>query len=246
MINFIFSIPIESVGLCSTNDTTDGKPLFSITFGSNSGQYSSETPSSFGFSTSHEQQFASQIAEGMFGFVNLVPERKHEIFDNIWLNGEKNKEWDHTENDTGGYMYIVNVAGGNSKLFRYTANYLCIGLRYEFSAYLANVLVKKWVDLGYLLQPNIRFEVRTATNDNQLVAQFSTDDIPAYEKLTWSKYGLSFNASSTSVVLLMISNAGGGDGNDLAIDDIELRVCSTNHSGFCPPGQCIYYSLNMR
>jgi hypothetical protein len=236
MINFIFSIPIESVGLCSTNDTTDGKPLFSITFGSNSGQYSSETPSSFGFSTSHRQQFVSQIKEGMFGFVNLVLEKKHEFFGNIWLNGEKNKEWDHTVNDTGGYMYIVNVAGGNSKLFRSTVNYLCIGLRYEFSAHLANVLVKRLVDAGILLQPNIRFEVRNTTNENQLLAQFSTDDIPAYKELTWSKYGLSFNASSTSVVLLMISNAGGGDGNDIAIDDIELRVSSTNDCGLCPSG----------
>ncbi len=236
MINFIFCVPIESVGLCSINDTTDGKPLFSITFGSNSGQYSSEKPSSFGFSTSHQQQFASPIDEGMFGFVNLVPEKKHESFGNIWLNGEKNKEWDHTENDTGGYMYIVNVAGGNSKLFRSTVNYLCIGLRYEFSAHLANVLVKKWVDQGYLLKPNLRFEVRAATNENQLLAQFSTGDIPEYDEMTWSKHGLSFTASSTSVVLLMISNAGGGDGNDLAIDDIELRVFPTNHSGFCPPG----------
>ncbi len=246
MINFIFCVPIESVGLCSINDTTDGKPLFSITFGSNSGQYSSEKPSSFGFSTSHRQRFASPIDEGMFSFVNLVPEQKNVFSLDIWLNGDINKGWDHTENDTDGYMYIVNVAGGNSKLFRYTVNYLCIGLRYEFSAYLANVLVKYLVDADSLLQPNIRFEVRNATNENQLLAQFSTDDIPAYEKLTWSKYGLSFNASSSSVVLLMISNAGGGDGNDLAIDDIELRVCSTNHSGFCPAGQCIYYSLNMR
>lgn len=245
MINFIFSFPIESVGLCSINNETDGRSLFTITFGSNLAQYSSETPSSFGFDTSHRQKFAPPIDEGMFSFLNLIPGRKmNEVFD-IWLEGKKNNEWDHTENDNGGYMYLVNVAGRNSKLFRSSVNYLCVGLRYEFSAYLANVLVKqrnnKW-----LYPSNIRFEIRDAINENQLVAQFSTGDIPIFEGLTWLKYGLSFNASSTSAVLLMISNAGGGDGNDIAIDDIELRVCLPNDCGFCPPGQCIYYYLNVK
>ncbi len=245
MINFIFSVPIESVGLSSINDTTDGKPLFSITFRSNSGQFSNEKPSSFGFSTSHQQQFASPIDEGMFGFVNLVPEKKMGIL-NIWLYGEKNKGWDHTENDINGYMYLVNVGANNSQIFRSTVNYLCIGLRYELSAYLANLIISSATAFFPALKPNIRFEVRNATNENQLLAQFSTGDIPEYEKMTWLKHGLSFTATSSSVVLLMISNTEGGDGNDLAIDDIELRVFSTNHSGFCPPGQCIYYSLNMR
>ncbi len=236
MINFIFSIPIESVGLCSTNDTTDGKPLFSITFGSNSGQYSSEKPSSFGFNTSHQQKFASPIDEGMFGFVNLVPEKEMNGFIDMWLNGKEKKGWDHTENDTDGYMYIVNVAGGNSELFRRTVNYLCIGLRYELSVYLAN-LIRKSINFFFpVLKPSIRIEVRNTTNENQLLAQFSTGDIPEYDEMTWSKHGLSFNASSSSVVLLMISNVGGGDGNDVAIDDIELRVSSTNDCGLCPSG----------
>jgi hypothetical protein len=34
----------------------------------------------------------------------------------------------------------------------------------------------------------------------------------------------------------MVSNVKGGDGNDIAIDDIELRVCSTVYSNFCPSG----------
>jgi len=237
VINFIFSVPIESVGLCSINDTTDGKPLFSITFGSNSGQYSNEKPSSFGFSTSHQQQFASPIDEGMFSFVNLVPEKKMNGLIDMWLNGEKKKGLDHTENDIGGYMYIVNVGANNSEIFRSTVNYLCIGVCYEFSMYLANP-IQDLINIVYLTppKPDIRLEVRTATNENQLLAQFSTGDILDYDKMAWSKHSLLFTATSSSVALIMITNVGPGNGNDLAIDDIELRVCSTNHSIVYPPG----------
>ncbi|CAF1262667.1 unnamed protein product [Rotaria sp. Silwood1] len=56
-----------------------------------------------------------------------------------------------------------------------------------------------------------------------------------YKTMTWSKRGVSFVAHTSSVVLLMISEAEKGDGNLLAIDDIKVRVCSINHSGFCPP-----------
>jgi hypothetical protein len=130
-------------------------------------------------------------------------------------------------------MYFVNVGSSGAPLFNSTVNNLCIDVCYEFSMYLANPMQDLTL---FAPKPNIRFEARNPTNENQLLAQFSTDDIPSYEKLTWSKYGLSFTASSTSVLLLILSNVKGGDGNDIAIDDIELRICSTNHSGVYPPG----------
>ncbi|CAF4704075.1 unnamed protein product, partial [Rotaria socialis] len=84
-------------------------------------------------------------------------------------------------------------------------------------------------------EPNIRFEVRAVHKKGDLIAQKSTGDIPVYQHMTWSKHGLSFVATSSSVVLLMISNVGGHPGNDLAIDDIQLRVSSANQTGFCYP-----------
>jgi hypothetical protein len=54
--------------------------------------------------------------------------------------------------------------------------------------------------------------------------------------MTWLKYGLSFIASSSAVDLLMISNARSGIGNDLAVDDIELHVCSSVVSSFDSTG----------
>jgi hypothetical protein len=194
-----------------------------ITFGFGSAQYSTNTPATFNFTTTHEQNFGSRIENDHFGFVNAVPD-----YLGNWHTGAK----DHTENDTGGYMYLVNVGTQYYPFFRFRADNLCIGQRYEFSAYLANVVKPN----PSVTNPNIRFEVRTATTNDVLV-QNSTGDIPLNSQMTWSKHGLSFVASNSSIDLLMLSNVGATiHGNNIAIDDIELRVCSVTHSGICPPG----------
>jgi hypothetical protein len=129
-------------------------------------------------------------------------------------------------------MFLVGVLDEkDSELFNSTVNGLCIGLRYEFSAYLANVFEK-----SHDLEPTVRFEVRASTVQNKSLAQFIMGDISEYDDITWDKHSLSFIASNTSVTLLIISNVQKEDDNVLAIDDIELRVCSTTYSGFCPPG----------
>jgi hypothetical protein len=194
-----------------------------ITFGSGSDQYSRKTPSDFNFSTTYPQRFQSSNDDGMFVFVNALPGD---------LSISHQGALDYTPNDVGGYMYYVKVDKKYSQLFKYTITNLCIGQRYEFSTYLANALKKG----NNLIKPNVRFEVQAATAQNSLFAQILTNDIPEDDKLTWRKYGLSFVASDSSIVLLMISQAGGGIGNNIAIDDIELRACSTTHSDFCPPG----------
>lgn len=71
--------------------------------------------------------------------------------------------------------------------------------------------------------------------EKKLLAQLDSGNIPENTNvMTWQKYGLSFIATDSSINLLMISNAPGGGGNDLVIDDIALRVCSHEGTGFCP------------
>jgi hypothetical protein len=227
ILNIVLFLSIESVGLCSENGTTNGQSLMLITFGSGPDLYSNQTPSTLNFSTTHQQTFQSLTNDGMFGFVNAVP-----IYFSSWHTGAT----DHTTKDQNGYMFLVNVANGkDSELFNSSVNGLCIGLRYEFSAFLANVVVESFATM-LLPKPNIRFEVRASTVQNDLLAKPITVEISRYSSMTWAKYGVLFIASSSSVTLLMISHVPGVLGNSLAIDDIELRVCSTGHSGFCPPG----------
>jgi hypothetical protein len=129
-------------------------------------------------------------------------------------------------------MYLINADKIGTQLFQSTFNDLCIGLRYQFSVFIANIFKKH----DNSSKPNVLFQVRNGMFPNDLLAESSTGDIPEYDTMTWSKHGLSFMPSNNSVIVLMISNSAAGRGNDLVIDDIELRVCSTIHSGICSPG----------
>ena len=125
-------------------------------------------------------------------------------------------------------MYLVNADRKPGQFYNGRVNSLCVGLRYEFSVYLANLC--KQVNK---IKPNVLFEVRSAA-DGELLAQLNSGDVPENDNLTWKKYGVSFIARTSSVDLLMISNARGGGGNDLVIDDIALYVCAHEGAGFCP------------
>lgn len=211
---------VQSVGLCHDNETLGTTPILLITFENGSAQYSTNTPARFNFLTTYTQRFEPVTNDGAFSFINSIPDD----FGGAWHTNAT----DHTE-DEGGYMFLVNADYEPGHFYNGRVNHLCVGLRYEFSVYLANVC--KPTDR---IEPNVRFEVRSPTIGNQLLAQLSSGPIPVTNHLSWNKYGLSFTAPSSSVVLLMISDAPGGKGNDIVIDDIALRVCSHEGTGFCP------------
>ncbi len=150
-------------------------------------------------------------SDGQFSFINSV----HDDFDGAWHTGAL----DHTPNETGGYMFLVNADYLPGQFYNGTVNNLVIGRRYEFSVYVANLLTT----IG--IEPNILFQVLSPPPNNILLAQISTGNISTSITMTWLQYGISFRAVSESVTVLMISNAPGGYGNDLAIDDIAFRVC---------------------
>jgi hypothetical protein len=135
---------------------------------------------------------------------------------------------DHTGNK-GGYMFLVNADEKPGQFYKGRVNNLCFGQRYEFSVYLANVCKLNTVRI----KPNLLFEVRT-TDGNDLLVELSLGEVVKHDTLTWKKYGLSFTATSSSVVLLMISHGLGEMGNGLVLDDIALRVCNGTGPGFCP------------
>ena len=177
-------------------------------------------PNDFNFSnTGHKHENVKRLQEdGVFAFVNKVPE---------FFDGFHTESPDHT-NDTNGYMYFINIGVKNSELFNMSIDSLCTGTCYEFSAYLANVVKFN----QNLPKPNIRFEVRS-TDNTLAVVQYNTSEIPEFEKMTWCKHTVSFHAPNQSVTLLLITNVDGAKGNDVAIDDIELRVCSNKTTASC-------------
>ncbi|CAF0980066.1 unnamed protein product [Rotaria sp. Silwood1] len=215
---------IESIGICSDGDKTTYRTLFLITFGSGLNTYSQKVPSDFNVTTSYSQVFGGGLSSDQFGFVNAVPSGNQ-----FWHSGAL----DHTLNDANGYMFLVTVNTGNLQLISYKINNLYIGLQYEFTAYLANVFTKARIS-GFIIDVN--FEVRAATTNGPLLAQYKTIGLTTYDSMTWSKQSVSFTATHSSVVLLMISTNGFIRGYGLAIDDIELRGCSTMESSFSSTG----------
>ncbi|CAF1240953.1 unnamed protein product [Adineta steineri] len=212
---------LESVELCNVNNTIDGKPLLLITFGNGTENFSTKTPPDFNFSTNHKPGKPSRIDAGEFGFMNKVPQGNDD-----WHVGTP----DHTENDDGGYMFLIDINENRGAiLFQYNVSGLCAGQLYEFSAYLANVKRKD----PSALDPNVRFQVQVPVNNNDSLAQKDTSNISQCDQLIWLKHCLSFNASNSTVVLLMTSNVHGGRGNNIAIDDIELRLCPNEGCAPC-------------
>lgn len=221
--NLIGIFPVESIESCHNDDINNQKIFLSITFGAGLEPCLNRTPEYFNFATTLKQSFTNNVSPGTFSFVNMVS-----TVHKSWHNGAL----DYTDNDINGYMFLINFATTSQVIFKTTINNLCIGSEYLFSAYMGNVARKN----SSLPKPNVTFEVWSETTQSRTLAQRSTNIISDYDTMIWTKYNLTFNASSCSVVLLMISGAG-ISGNDLAIDDIELRACPTVHCDVCSLGQ---------
>jgi hypothetical protein len=213
----------RSNGLCFADDDANSEPILLITFGSGTPQYATYAPSKYGFTTTYKQRTQPATDDGYFSFVNSIPDD----FSSAWHVGAK----DHTGN-AGGYMFLVNADYSAGQFFNRTVKNLCVGERYEFSVYLTNICKPT----GDKIKPNVLFQIRTAVG-NELLGELNSGEVPEHNTLIWKKYGISFKATTSSIVLLMTSHTAGGMGNDLALDDIALRPCGQSGSGVCRSNQ---------
>ncbi|RZL17133.1 MAG: gliding motility-associated C-terminal domain-containing protein [Pedobacter sp.] len=134
------------------------------------------------------------------------------------LNGGWYDIFNHTPNDFGGYMMIVNAAP-DPGVFYESSNPidLCPNTTYEFAAWIVNLLRTDGI------RPNVTFNVLDANNIS--LGTFSTGDMPNGNP-TWKQYGFQFRTTGAGrVKIRMTNNAPGGAGNDLALDDITFRAC---------------------
>jgi gliding motility-associated-like protein len=133
---------------------------------------------------------------------------------------------DHT-GDGNGYYMLVNANYTPSDFYVQRVDGLCSGTTYQFSAWATNVHNKP----GIL--PNITFSIEKT--DSTVLQSYNTGDIPTNTTAAeWKQYAMYFTlpAGVSSVVLRMKNNAPGGNGNDIALDDITFRAAgpSTNIS----------------
>lgn len=214
----------------------------SIDFGSVSNCLSISNTSQFDFYTSYRivkdcTSLGSNAGEFCFSDVIPTPIAYSGLG---WHTGEK----DHTSNDKTGCMYLVYLNGQGTQIFKQTVNDLEVGQQYQFSAYLANFVNVLYRDY----QIGVRFEVRNISSQHELLAQCNTDNIQATSSFKWHAYGVIFQAFSSSVELLIISNtAKAKRGNKLAIDDIRLVTLLVNRSIAYSTGKFsfIFFNCNM-
>jgi hypothetical protein len=118
-------------------------------------------------------------------------------------------------NDPNGYMMVVNANFSPGIFYEQTISGLCENTLYEFSADVINVI--KTPTLNHIL-PNVSFLLDG-------VVKYNTGAIPQSER--WNKVGFTFTSGpgQDSIKLSLQNNAPGGNGNDLALDNISFRAC---------------------
>lgn len=192
-----------------------GPALVNQTFGTGPGQPLSASQTTYRAITSGCPQDGEYMLSGS---TTCFSDNWHSLYE------------DHTPGDQHGNMLIVNASEEAGEFYTQAVDGLCAGTTYEFSAYVLNLMMpgntggctdKTTVSLD----PNITMRVET---DNGTALQtIYTGTIPRTANPTWVRYAtlVAIPANTHSIVIKLINNGPGGCGNDLALDDIQLRPC---------------------
>ena len=179
-----------------------GDPAVNITFGPGANSTNYTPPGGYVYTSSSCPND---------GYYTITPNTAN-CFGNSWHTVTT----DHTGN--GNFM-LVNASYSPGDFFLATVTDLCPNTTYEFAAWIMNVLNR------FGIRPNITFRIETP--GGTILQQFQTGDIGESGQPVWIQYGFYFTTPATNavIVLRMTNNAPGGNGNDLALDDITFRPC---------------------
>ena len=182
-----------------------GDPITNITFGAGANFGS---PLAAGI-TNLAYSANQCINDGEYTIVHSV----NGCWSGTWLN----LNTDHT-GDPNGYFMLINASYNPSDFYVQTVSGLCAATTYQFAAWVLNMSAQP----GQIL-PNITLSIEKT--DGTLLASIHTGDVPQTNSANWTQYGFYFTTPPgvSTVVLRMTNNAPGGNGNDLALDDITFR-----------------------
>jgi gliding motility-associated-like protein len=180
-----------------------GDPIVHITFGAGINQFGGALRPDSGSTT--------------YSYVAATPDDNSYTITST--TGGLNKGWSLTTDHTGdpnGYMMVVNASYTPGEFYRRKVPGLCGNTTYQFSAFIKNIIK----DPGNIL-PNVSFSIESL--DGTVLGSGNTGDI--IQLGIWNNYAFRFTTSGydEAVVIKMVNNAPGGQGNDIAIDDIVFR-----------------------
>jgi gliding motility-associated-like protein len=182
-----------------------GDPVVNIDFGTGFGGNTGYTPTS-------SYNFAGGQCPND-GFYTITRQSLN-CFGNTWHSVTA----DHTGN---GAFLLVNASYAPGDFIVTRVTNLCPNITYEFAAWVLNILNRSGI------KPNITFTIETESGT--VLQQYNTGDIPETFSPLWRQYGFFFTTpvNNPVIVLRMRNNAPGGLGNDIAMDDITFRPCSS-------------------
>ncbi len=123
---------------------------------------------------------------------------------------------DHTPDNIdggNGYLLVVNASYGTDEFYRDRLTGLVVGQTYSVGFYAANISPSR------PLKPNITFGVANVNTGN-FIGSVNTGEIIS---ASWKYYTFNFTATTTTVDIVIQNNSIGGNGNDIAIDDISFN-----------------------
>ena len=134
---------------------------------------------------------------------------------NLWTNSGLT---DHS-GITNGYFLVINASYAKDQIYKHRVTGLIPGAYYNLSFWAANL------SNSSPQQPNILAGI-TDTSTGIILGSISTGYFPV--DMSWHQYTFSFTATVTTGDIFLQNNAPGGNGNDLAIDDITIaQLCTT-------------------
>ncbi|MDB5117061.1 MAG: type sorting protein [Mucilaginibacter sp.] len=182
----------------------------------------------FGAGTGNGPPLAAGITTLNYVTGGCPDDGSYTIVNSVNLNNSCHPTWqmvtrDHT-GDPNGYMMLVNASQTPDVFFIQQAHGLCPGTTYEFAAWILNLITSAAATAG-TSEPSITFSIETL--GGAVLATYNTGTIPPTATPTWVQYGKFFTTPPgvSDVVVRMINNAPGGNGNDLILDDITFRAC---------------------
>lgn len=214
---------ISLLSLCSVlsySQGTRGRLLFKEDFGgySDSDPVISITPLPPGVT---DYIFVSTNTQPQANRYMLAKRVTNNMAFGTWFSGA-NSYTDHTYPDSGekGYMMIVNADEEAGLFYKYQIDNLCTNSRLIFSAWVGN-LVKQGTTH---LDPKLRFVLEDALS-GEVLLEHETGEIPKRNLPVWQyEEAVFYNNESSSIIMYIYNDQPGSYGNDLVLDDIEIRL----------------------
>lgn len=142
---------------------------------------------------------------------------------------------DHTEKDVNGGMLFYNCKDGSQTddvIYECVINDICANTYINFSAWVTNANTGAYGNIPI----EAEFRLFDYNNTTKPLASYEVTNINLDGK--WKEISAMFNSqSATKVKIQLVNKAAQGQGNDLLLDDIMLRVCRPNADLFCSNGK---------